>query len=220
MVDYFLGDYVFKTKKSMLVFVAAWVQSKPHGYVLTSLDMEWVNSLLKMHPRYDEKCKGMTGIMIKSVFKHNCFFIIKDDGSMEDISYIKCVSGKDTSNEVNIHSALRWTIHDQISEFKECIFNNPENPITCPISAKILKNDSSTHIDHNYEVLPFVKLVKEFIIEEGIALDDVKTETTGTHRVLCDASLASRFVEYHRNHATLRAIHKDCNLRQKPVNTV
>ena len=115
MGKYFLGNYAFQTKKAMLAFVPDWVQSKPTGYVVTTSDMDWVMSLFKMHPRYDEKCTGMKDIMIKRVLNHNCFFVIKCDGSMEDISYIRCKSGKETSNSMNIHSALRWTIHDQIA---------------------------------------------------------------------------------------------------------
>ena len=65
------------------------------GYMLSPTEMRKVHQfVLKRHPRYDEKVGA--GIVYMSVETscyppHKCFFVHREDGSMSDFSYRKCL---------------------------------------------------------------------------------------------------------------------------------
>merc|ERR1711957_17276 len=56
-------------------------------------DFKLITSLLEFHPKGAEKRKGLVGIKVaKSEYGDSrCFYMVRDDGSSEDVSMKKCV---------------------------------------------------------------------------------------------------------------------------------
>merc|ERR1712085_145894 len=56
-------------------------------------DFKFITSLLEFHPKGAEKRKGLVGIKVaKSEYGDSrCFYMVRDDGSSEDVSMKKCV---------------------------------------------------------------------------------------------------------------------------------
>ena len=52
-----------------------------------------------------------------------------------------------------------------------------------------------------------------FFIEEKLDKSKVEVVSTGVDKVLKDVDLVNRFKAYHKQHAVLRAITKECNLK-------
>ena len=82
----------------------------------------------------------------------------------------------------------------------------------CPISGKELMNDNNTHIDHNYETLPFAKMVKDFCKTHDYDIKSIQTVSQGTNRTFTDENVQHKWLEYHYKHAQLRALHKNANM--------
>ena len=59
-------------------------------------DEAFARELFKLHERYDEKISaGFKTIKVGHAEGHpdsNCFLIVRDDGSTEDFSYLKCIA--------------------------------------------------------------------------------------------------------------------------------
>merc|ERR1711879_791403 len=64
-------------------------QLKPDGS-----DFKLIKGLLEFHPKGAEKSRGMKGIKVaqSTQGENRCFFMIKEDGSSEDFSAIKCLN--------------------------------------------------------------------------------------------------------------------------------
>jgi len=64
---------------------------KPEG-----TDYQLLKALLGFHPKGEEKMKGMVGMKVDKALKGDgqsrCFHIIREDGSMEDVSMVKCIN--------------------------------------------------------------------------------------------------------------------------------
>ncbi len=73
--------------------------------------------LFKRHPNYEIKCKNIIDVMIRKNPVYNNFELIlkKQDGSIDDISYLMCVNGK---RKNDLKTAMREAIQPQIDEFK------------------------------------------------------------------------------------------------------
>ena len=69
--------------------------------------------------------------------------------------------------------------------------------IFCPKTKIQLFNDSNTHVDHNYELLPFRTLISNFIKQYGITESELEI-----------------LREYHEQHSQLRLIHVSANLKE------
>lgn len=59
-------------------------------------DRAFMLQVLRSHPRAAQKLKYLRQIVIKTNTNFDsgsqCFFVVKKDGSEEDISYVKCVN--------------------------------------------------------------------------------------------------------------------------------
>merc|ERR1712238_164803 len=56
-------------------------------------DFKLITSLLAFHPQGPEKSKGLAGIKVAKSERgdNRCFYVIREDGSQEDVSMKKCV---------------------------------------------------------------------------------------------------------------------------------
>ncbi len=206
---YKLGDLGFNTKSEMKKYISQWLKLTYPSYVIDTDDEEWVMCLLSQHPSWSKKSKDMKWIEIGYTFGNNHFNIRYQDGSTDDISYLKCLNGE--SNYQNVIKAFRDSIAYQIISYRNNIFRN--GPIKCIVSGINLYNDKNTHIDHNFDSRPFISIVNSFLKEKQLKHEDIKTISIGINRDFEDKQLKLQWQTYHEQQAILRAISKDCNLK-------
>jgi len=174
-------------------------------------EYEFFNELTKRHATSEEKRKDMVDIAIRQDAintKALAIDIVNSDGSRTEISWSKCVTGKQETTHSKFHAALRYTVEDQIAAFRET--NHVEICELCDTSM-----DHDTHVDH---ILHFEILVDNFMALQEFMMPteyEKEPQTYLTRFKEEDRDIAYRFAEYHRQHATLRIICGPCNLKRE-----
>lgn len=159
--------------------------------------------LFKNHPEYDTKLKNVVDLCIIHNKKNKKYFeinLIKQDGSLEDISYLRCINK--VPKNYNLNSALRYTIEPQISEYRT------KNRLIC----EICKSSENIHIDH---IENFSDLVNNFLnTRKDIPIDFDDNEYNGCKFQDKDIQFKIDWYEYHKKNAKLRCLCAKCNLTQ------
>jgi hypothetical protein len=195
-----LGNKKFKSKKETKEFVSQYLKSNDSVDVS---DKPWILDLLKKHPRWNEKSVSLKDVVIKKTDRgQNAFHLIKNNGDIEDISYLKCLNGE--NEKQLLYKAMRHEINGQIEQFRKKIFNTTQT-VECELCSKSLKNDPNTHIDH---VNPFIDIANSFLDFEP----NVQTKSTGYVRIIIDENIRQKWWKYHETYATLRPLCANCNL--------
>jgi len=91
-----LGEQVFPNIQSVKSKVKEVLNARMAGQQLKvgSPDYILMQAVFKHHPRADVKCKGMNGLKVDKHPEYpeqTCFFVMREDGSSEDISVKKCI---------------------------------------------------------------------------------------------------------------------------------
>jgi len=129
------------------------------------------------------------------------FFIIKNNGEEESISWEICITGEKRPVEKRLTTAMRYTIDDQIRYFK---FKNREKP--CELCGSSL-NPTCDHI------IKFKKLKDDFLtlnsnrIPTEFSKNDISQDIFREE----DVVFSEDWWIYHYDKATLRILCKDCN---------
>ena len=169
--------------------------------------------LLKRHPEYISKSKDMINIKIQQNNlnkKGYEILIINNDNSEIDISWRTAITGSNKSKKRDLTSAMRYSIKNQILEYK-----NKQNNYIC---VKCHSNQN-IEVDHNDELnLSFDELTKNFIDimkRKNINIPDIFTETNDdAHRITFlekDYNFKNEWIKYHYENASLRLLCKTCN---------
>ena len=116
-----LGGKYFQSKKELQEYVQS-LLANGHR-VLAKEEASVIQDLLLLHPNANEKIG--TGLKYIEVSlspqkTHNCFFVVREDGSREDFSYKHCVSecSQERLIEKRRLSAYREAVQDQIINFR------------------------------------------------------------------------------------------------------
>ena len=95
-VSYTINGILFKTQKDLRAHLKAMYAFYKNGDSLSKKDFNFVYDLFKHHEEYKTRIAG--GVKdIKLDFslwkgvKTRCFYIIHDDGTLEDFSYENCI---------------------------------------------------------------------------------------------------------------------------------
>jgi len=179
---------------------------------LTEEDKKELRILFKKHPFYNiKKGCGIKDIFVtKTKYGTNGFFIIRNDLSKVDISYLQCVNGASTKLS-DIKAACRTSIR--------LVILNVQNKVNygidkCQFTGEILTR-KNTHIDH-YN-LKFNDLFKKWI--KGKDVDYLFRQLNDTSIDLVNdiyfenSEIRNDFVNFHNKNTHLRAISKTANLR-------
>jgi hypothetical protein len=127
--------------------------------------------------------------------------VVRSDGTTCDVSYKKCIdnfTGLDTK-PLSIKQAMRWAIQDQVEAFRS---SQPPEIAYMP----------GMEVDHKYP-WTFSRLVADFCAAEGIRIRDIELIGQPGWASELDEPLATRWREYHRQHAKLRLLPKELNSR-------
>lgn len=196
----------FKTKKQLMEYF----HTKRENF--SSSDPFWCE-LIKRHPEYEEKIgSGFLRIDLRpNPFKKhlmNHFVIVRTDGSEVDISMNACVNGMPKNNNQDLISALRFSIKDQINNFK----TNSE--LKCSLCGA---ENIEMHVDHFNP--KFKDIVKEFL--EKINSYNIPREFDSDEKYCSskfknkDAMFELQFATYHNDNAILRILCFICNNKKE-----
>ena len=160
-----IGTLNFATKREGREFVMSYLQKAAPGSIPIA-DKDWVEPLLQMHPRCLSKSVDADDVVVMlSDLGQNCFGFLKKDGSLEDIGTKKIFDKSASTAESNAYNAFRRCIQPQIDEFRKSTFAS--GPVVCPVTGIKLRNDTETHIDQHYDILPFKILLARFMEKEN-----------------------------------------------------
>ena len=208
---YKLGNLSFDTKCSMKSMVSEWLRYSYTGYLPTDDEMKWIIPLLEMHPRYEMKSVDMVGIKVSYSPPAFHFAFVKKDMSSVDISYNKCLNGNLSKQKNQVLRACRDIIRPQI---KELLDKLDPNRIVCAITGDVLKRED-VHMDHHYEQMPFIKIIQDFLKNEGLKWQDIEVVSKGVTHGFVSKELEQRLYEYHKSVSIIRPIHKKLNMREE-----
>jgi len=180
-----------------------------------STNIQLFNELLeivKYHPSSDNKLKNMNDFkIIKNKLNNKAYElnIINLDGSILDISWKLCVTSKHKTPKQELSSALRYSIEEQIHDYK-----NKVNIDKC-VSCNTFTN-GKPHIDH---VIYFEKLVNDFntinILPIPSIFDEASDNSNRRAFTKNDIKYETAWKKFHKENAILQVLCKDCNLRRE-----
>jgi len=162
----------------------------------------------KLHPD-NTKMEEVVDICIVSNKRNMTYYefnLIKEDGSIIDISYRECF--KKTSKEqdiaFNLNSALRVAIEPQIEYFKKNVKN-----WKCDLC--------SSNVDIQIDHITIFKDLKEEFLKNEINIPNIFGNDCYNRAKFKedDKDFENRWCEYHKKNAKLRVLCKDCNLTRK-----
>jgi hypothetical protein len=223
MPQFTLGPLTFPTKGAAHKYVSQWLHSKNPGDTITDpVELEWLYELFKRHPEAKRKLEGVKRIHIglDNAGRYHSIQLTYEDGRCDDISYRVCMAGKAHSRQDALN-AFRVAIIEQVRMYKDGVFDG--GVVLCPVSGRLLQNDSKTHIDHDFsQGVTFRRLVDDFLTKKCLTLESITTEdilptyTTRTHvqhgNQLSDKELMKEWQAYHYEHAKLRALDSRVNM--------
>jgi len=164
-------------------------------------DYKELIELFQNHPEYPYKLRDLKDICIvrnKRTPKYYEFNLIRDDGTIDDISYRECISPPNTNKKLN--EALRDCIDPQIQSFRK---NNIMRCEFCDTTEEI-------HIDH---IIMFKDLTNNFLKnKQNIPTDFGYNYYHGAMFKDIDKEFADEWFKYHLDNAQLRPLCKCCNL--------
>ncbi len=165
--------------------------------------------LFKMyHPEKHTKLKDVIDLCIvnnKRNFKYYEVNLIREDGTVEDISYRCCILNRPKNKSLN--DAMRYTIQPQIDDFK-----NSVEIYKC----EYCNSYENIEIDH---IKPFKDLTEDFLKNRNdipVLFDDSPYNFAMFRHE--DKNINDEWFDYHKITAKLRCLCKQCNIsRNKKI---
>ena len=211
-VHWWKDELNINTKKEVIGKIRYIVKNTPVNTVINENDTVFILKILKHHHEFVKKCGiGIKHLEIRLNPSWNGptlgFWIIRTDNSEVDISWVNALKPEGSpSIKEDISNAARYEISSQIHEFH----NNGACNL-CELCGHIMTRGYQLNVDH---IKPFEELFYDFCIENNLTYSDIKTRDLGLESQFYDRNLANKWIEYHKNKATLRLTHKLCNLKR------
>ena len=177
-----------------------------YGYKMTELELDALFDVIKKHTR-PERGTWLRSDYKTAIFtKHRRFHVssielITNDETYVEISNGMIVGEKEATKNEQISKALRYSIYDQIINFRQSV------PKTlCPITGDRLTNYNA-EVDH---IIPFCNLRDMFLSTLTSEPETILCRETNTW-FLKDRDIDAKWKEFHQTHAKLRWISCDGN---------
>ena len=167
---------------------------------ITPEDESFLHELIDRHPDAARKIgAGIDHFEIRKnpKFPGKVFWLVRVDGTETDFSYRRCVNGAEPLHRLQVLSALRAVISDQVIDFKRRALTPDAR---CSLTGAPL-NEENVHVDHDP---PFIEIARAFFEEVGV--ETIKLAPSGDGqigRTLLDPDIARRWADFHRARATL-----------------
>lgn len=196
----------FKTKKAKKEFVRALLKEIYAGRS-PEFAQRFLKDLVAGHPSSLEKIgPGILEITVRPNIQGNLEMnITRVDGTKTDISWVKCISGKETPVRSNLLAAMRQAVSFQTWEAK---LASDYIGKECPVCG--LAMDDTAQVDHENH---FSKIAETFLSaysEPPTVFDDCPTTNAAKFRFE-DSDFGEAWENYHKQHAILRMICLNCN---------
>jgi hypothetical protein len=210
----FAGEF-FKTKKDVITRIQEILHSKES--VIHGQDYLFLYDIFMLHPDIDNKIgvgiKQIESRINKEYPKTKCFWIVRNDGTETDISFMKCLT--DIKTESLVLKAFRVEISEQIESFKKNFFDsNGNNVYLCPLTNEVVHR-WDCHVDH-ISPKTFLNLVNEFCLKHELTLGEIAVYGSGVDgnilKTLADRNIANLWKDFHSQNAILRVLSKRGNL--------
>ena len=201
-----IGQRLFATKKLAEIYVRNLIATIGIcASVRAFPQFDEIMTVLRLHSQADQKLANMVDLRIRQNTINRralAIDVIKEDGSVVDISWLHCISPRSFAYYWN--SALRHSIWPQIHAFK---LSNPTD--ICPLCKEKI---NVMHVDH-YQP-QFAQLVHDFSQIEQLPVDAETSETLNGDTCLAikHKEYEEKWQAYHRQQANLRVICEHCNL--------
>lgn len=197
------------TKKEIKERLSKILSEPEHS--ITGQEYEFVLSVLQKHHDWDEKSKGQQCRIVtrRAMYGTKCFWLLREDGTSTDISYIQALAGKPTPRQ-DVIRACRTAVQPVISAFRAKVREGVDR---CPFTDEILFA-GNIHIDH-YN-LKFSELVNFWIDHYSVEYLASYVNESKDGDMTCyftDERLISEFVRYHNANTNLRAVSVYANLK-------
>lgn len=140
------------------------------------------------------------------------FWVVCEDGSEKDFSYIAAVKNKIDPDDQVFYRAARAAVALPIILAKKRAFNERavDGKIVCEVTSEKITIDQA-HIDHADP--PFRTIVASYRASKGWQDEIPKSVISSTDETaFTDETVVSEFQEFHKNLATLRIISAKANL--------
>jgi hypothetical protein len=189
------------------------VKSLGDNEPVDEINTKFLIKVLSHHHDFEKKCGvGIKHLEIRTNSSWNGpskgIWIIRNDDTEEDISWVTALKpdGRPSIKE-DISNAARYEISSQIHDYHD----NGD----CSI-CELCKNDMSRynilHVDH---IKKFEDLFLDFLTIKNITYSDIQIKDLGVKSEFKDRDLAKEWFDFHKQNATLRLVHKKCNLERK-----
>lgn len=169
-----------------------------------------VNNIFPTHPEWKKKVGvGIDHLEVRNTsYGNKCFFIIRTDGTITDISYPAAISPYNKTKD--IMAACRNAVSSTI----ELLRRSTKLPFVCPVTGEVVTDRSNMHIDH-YD-LTFKELFDLWMKDKDV--DELYRRTLKSNMDDCvdtffdDDKVILDFIQFHNSHTHLRAVSKNANL--------
>jgi hypothetical protein len=200
-IRYVLAGESFATKKALTERVRG-ILHNVRGEV-RGQDFALLAALVSWHPTPQEKrVDELAGLRVTPLSGGaGRLDIVHVDGTVCDVSYKKCINtftGLDTK-PLSIKQAMRWAVQDQVEAFRSS--QPPE-----------LAYALGMEVDHEYP-WTLSRLVADFCAAEGIGVKDIRLIGQPGWASELAEPFATRWREYHHQHAKLRLLPTELNSR-------
>jgi len=171
-------------------------------------DFNYLISMIDLHPEKQYKIgDGIESFHIKHDFYNNiALFINQKTKKLVSVSWVSICNFKAPSITQLFKDAMRQAIDPQIYEFRQKKFR--EGKLIC----EFCNRTDNIHIDH---IKQFKQIYEEFFEEYEFEIPKYYTKEEGTNRCKFtdhDTELKNVWYNFHKEHASLRPLCKDCNL--------
>lgn len=187
------------------------LRTTPVGAGLTGDDLAFMHGLLLQHP--DAVRMIGTGVARITVAvnprypSQRMFVVHRLDGSCDDFSYRKCLSGEPGPLR-QLHDALRGEISSQMAAVRRRALAQGQR--FCPYTREPFSADEPGHVHHAFS--PFYRIAADFIGLEGGPEQFPLQPDPGGGRRLDDRDQARRWAAHHARAARLKLVSKTANL--------
>lgn len=172
-------------------------------------DYVFFYALFQKHNYANEKLKNCVDIRLYNTYNGLALEIVNVDKTFTEISWRKCITNRNDTNNALFKKALRNTIKPQIDEFR--VNNDVSICELCNCSI----NNTNSHIDH---IIHFHKLVSQFCNEYDFGDIPIQyNKICNTYMVSFideDKPIGDAFFDFHLENAKLRKICSNCNLKR------
>ena len=213
-----VGGEVFPTKRALIDRSRKILYGHALWVPLPAEDVAFLCALLARHRSADKKIgAGVATIQVAVVppYETRGFEIMRVDGTRTDFSFLECL--RPSPHASRLRRALRFAVRAELLDYRVRefeIFGGADGRLGCAVTgAQMLPSEA--HVDHVRPVT-FEHLVRRLLEQHAIHPNAIELLAHGdgdTAVRLADSRLEGAWRSFHSEHARLRIISSQANLR-------